>query len=68
MRPHKIHVEPGWEYHGEMYLWCDCRVPDGTGSLRGCYVLNGQSQEALFTGDNPEDLLAWLKEHGETAL
>lgn len=63
MRPHRIHVEEGWEYHGEMYLWCECKAPEGTGSLRGKYVLDGQSQEALFSGNDLESLLAWLKEH-----
>ena len=51
-----LRVDPGGEYRGEVYVFCDSHPTEGWN--------NGQGSGAIFDGGTAFDLLAFIAEHG----
>jgi len=66
MRPHVVHIDPGRNYAGETYIWCECVLPGGfLPVMKG--ALKSEYSDSLFYGTTREELTAWLDRHPQEA-
>jgi hypothetical protein len=58
---HKIHIEQGNEYWGEIYIWCECLAPGET--VFSSSYRKPDHADAVFQGETLGELTAWLGVH-----